>query len=320
MRERRESMSEAKTVKQTFNDTKRTARENSDTQRLFIYLGLTFVITFAWFFVANPDGSTWEDMGTMRQSFVALGMMFPVICHVLTRVITKEGFRFSGKENSYFGIVLKDGKWKYFLFACLVPWLYMELSNLIELAMCPAMYDPEYYVSLDVEKRILMLMPVYAIVTGTVGSFAAFGEEGGWRGYMMPKLLKITGRKRALIIGGVIWGLWHAPLTCIGHNFGTDYPGFPYLGIVCMCVFCTLMGVLLTFITEKSGSVWPAAIMHAVNNSNPTILSGFINPDNKTTDLPTGMIAMCIALLVVVVPVMIIWSKSDKKTVSESHA
>ena len=313
-------MSEAKTVKQTFNDTKRTAREYSDTQRLFIYLGLTFVITFAWFFVANPDGSTWEDMGTMRQSFVALGMMFPVICHVLTRVITKEGFRFSGENNSYFGIVLKDGKWKYFLFACLVPWLYMELSNLIELAMCPAMYDPEYYVSLDVEKRILMLMPVYAIVTGTVGSFAAFGEEGGWRGYMMPKLLKITGRKRALIIGGVIWGLWHAPLTCIGHNFGTDYPGFPYLGIVCMCVFCTLMGVLLTFITEKSGSVWPAAIMHAVNNSNPTILSGFINPDNKTTDLPTGMIAMCIALLVVVVPVMIIWSKSDKKTVSESHA
>ena len=313
-------MSDAKAMTKVYDDTKRSTREYSDTQRLLIYLGLTFVITFLWFFIANPDGSTWEDMGTMRQSFVALGMMFPVICHVLTRVITKEGFRFSGENNSYFGIVLKDGKWKYFLFACLVPWLYMELSNLIELAMCPAMYDPEYYVSLDVEKRILMLMPVYAIVTGTVGSFAAFGEEGGWRGYMMPKLLKITGRKRALIIGGVIWGLWHAPLTCIGHNFGTDYPGFPYLGIVCMCVFCTLMGVLLTFITEKSGSVWPAAIMHAVNNSNPTILSGFINPDNKTTDLPTGMIAMCIALLVVVVPVMIIWSKSDKKTVSESHA
>ena len=75
-------------------------------------------------------------------------------------------------------------------------------------------------------------MPANAIVSGTIGSFAALGEEGGWRGYMMPKLFKITGRKRALIIGGVICGLWHAPLTCIGHNFGTDYPGFPYLGIV----------------------------------------------------------------------------------------
>ena len=291
--------------------------EFTDVSRLLIYLALTFSISFLWFFVADPDGSTWEDMGQMRQSFVVLGMMFPVICHVLTRIITREGFEFSGENNSYFGIYLKDGKWKYFLFACLVPWLYMELSNLIELAMCPSMYDPEYYISLDIEKRMLFLMPVYAIVAGFVGSFAAFGEEGGWRGYMMPKLLKITGRKRALIIGGVIWGLWHAPLTCIGHNFGTDYPGFPYLGIVCMCIFCTLMGVLLTFITEKSGSVWPAAIMHAVNNSNPSILDGFMNPDNKTTDLPIGMIAMCIALLAVAIPVMIIWSRSDSKAASE---
>ncbi len=310
-------MSEAKTMTKAYDDTKRSGREYTDTQRLIIYLVLTFVITFLWFFVANPDRSTWEDMGTMRQSFVALGMLFPVICHVLTRVITKEGFRFSGENNSYFGIYLKDGKWKYFLFACLAPWLYMELSNLIELAMCPSIYDPEYYISLDIEKRMLFLMPVYAIVTGFVGSFAAFGEEGGWRGYMMPKLLKITGRKRALIIGGVIWGLWHAPLTCIGHNFGTDYPGFPYLGIVFMCIFCTLMGVLLTFITEKSGSVWPAAIMHAVNNSNPSILGGFMNPDNKTTDLPIGMIAMCIALLAVAIPVMIIWSRSEGKAASE---
>jgi len=283
----------------------------SDKKRLPIYLGLTFAMTFVWYFIANPDGSTWEDMGTMRQSFVALGMIFPVICHVLTRVITKEGFRFSGENNSYFGIYLNDGKWKYFLFACLVPWLYMELSNLIELAICPSMYDPDYYVTLDIEKRMLLLMPVYSIVTGIVGSFAAFGEEGGWRGYMMPKLLKIMNRPTALITGGVIWGLWHAPLTCIGHNFGTDYPGFPYLGIVCMCIFCTLMGVLLTFITEKSGSVWPAAIMHAVNNSSPSILNGFVNPDQKTTNFPIGMIAMCIALLVVVIPVMIIWKRQN---------
>ena len=283
----------------------------SDKKRLLIYLGLTFAMTFVWYFIANPDGSTWEDMGTMRQSFVALGMIFPVICHVLTRVITKEGFRFSGENNSYFGIYLNDGKWKYFLFACLVPWLYMELSNLIELAICPSMYDPDYYVTLDIEKRMLLLMPVYSIVTGIVGSFAAFGEEGGWRGYMMPKLLKIMNRPTALITGGVIWGLWHAPLTCIGHNFGTDYPGFPYLGIVCMCIFCTLMGVLLTFITEKSGSVWPAAIMHAVNNSSPSILNGFVNPDQKTTNFPIGMIAMCIALLVVVIPVMIIWKRQN---------
>ena len=251
----------------------------TDVQRLLIYLGLTFVTTFLWYFIANPDRSTWEDMGQMRQSFFALGMVFPVICHVLTRVITKEGFNFSGDDNSYFGIVFKDGKWKYFLLAFLLPWFYSEAGNLIELALDPVRYDPEYYISLGIEKRLLFILPAAAIVTGIVGSFAAFGEEGGWRGYMMPKLIKIMGRGRALIVGGIIWGLWHAPLTCVGHNFGMDYPGFPYLGIILMCLFCTALGTVLMYVTIKTNSIWPAAFMHAVNNSVPSVLFLFMKQD-----------------------------------------
>lgn len=286
--------------------------EFTDVSRLLIYLALTFSVSFLWFFVADPDGSTWEDMGQMRQSFVALGMMFPVMCHVLTRMITGEGFKFSGEDNSYFGIVLKDKKWIFFLAACLVPWIYMEAGNAISLAIAPSLFDPEYYLEMEVEKRMLLLFPVSAMVNGVVVSFAAFGEEGGWRGYMMPKLIKIMGRGKALIVGGVIWGLWHAPLTCIGHNFGTDYPGFPYVGIVKMCIMCTLMGIILTYITEKSGSVWPAAIMHAVNNSGPSILAGYINPDlapDTFLGRNADFIGLIIGLIIVMIPIMIKWNR-----------
>ncbi len=305
-------MSEVKTLNTEPAGIKEGVREYSDTHRLLIYLGLSFVLTFIWYFISNPDRSTWEDMGQMRQSFVALGMMFPVICHVLTRIITREGFKFSGDDNSYFGISLRGGKWVFFILAVLFPFFYTEVSNLISLALSPAMFDPEYYVSLEIEKRMLILYPVAAIVSGIVGSFAAFGEEGGWRGYMMPKLIKIMGRGKALIVGGVIWGLWHAPLTCIGHNFGTDYPGFPYVGIVKMCIMCTLMGIILTYITEKSGSVWPAAIMHAVNNSGPSILAGYINPDlapDTFLGRNAGFIGLIIAMIIVTVPILIIWNK-----------
>ena len=48
-------MSEAKTMTKAYDDTKRSVREYTDTQRLIIYLVLTFVITFLWFFVANPE-------------------------------------------------------------------------------------------------------------------------------------------------------------------------------------------------------------------------------------------------------------------------
>ncbi len=309
-------MSEVKALNSAPDEVKRSVREYSDTQRLLIYLGLTFVISFAWFFMANPDGSTWEGMGNMRQSFVALGMLFPVIGHVLTRVMTKEGFKLSGEDNSYFGISFKDKKWICFIAACLIPWIVLEAANAFSLVLAPSMFDSEYYLSLDIEKRTLILFPVYAIVTGLVVSFAAFGEEGGWRGYMMPKLLRIMKRPAALITGGIIWGLWHAPLTCIGHNFGTDYPGFPYVGIFKMCIFCTLLGIMLTFLTEMSGSVWPAAFMHAIFNSSPSILNGFINQDlapDTFLGRNAGGIGMLLVLLAVDILIMVKWKKSGKE-------
>ena len=216
------------------------------------------------------------------QSFIALGMLFPMIAHVFTRLVTKEGFPLTGKNSMMLGITLKNRKWIYYLLAALLPWFFTEFGNLIDLLLYPDLYDPQYYISLGIDKKFLMIFPLNAIVTGTIISFAAFGEEGGWRGYMMPQLLKIMKRRNALIVGGIIWGLWHAPLTCLGHNFGTDYPGFPYVGIIKMCFFCIVMGVLLTFVTEMSGSVWPAAILHGVANAGPSILAGYINPENTT--------------------------------------
>ena len=202
-----------------------------------------------------------------------------------------------------------------YLTACLLPWVYKEASNVISLVLAPSVFDPEYYQELEIEKRLLLLFPVSAIVNGVIVSVAAFGEEGGWRGYMMPKLIKIMGRGKALIIGGIIWGLWHAPLTCIGHNFGMDYPGFPYVGILKMCIMCTLMGIILTFLTVKSGSVWPAAIMHAVNNAGPSILAGYINPDlapDTFLGRNAGFIGMVLVLLLIDTMIMVKWNRYEK--------
>jgi len=286
---------------------------NPDKKRLILYLILSFGLTFLWFAVSIPKGQTWDEMSRDMQSFVALGMLFPVISHVLTRLITREGFQMTGKDSMMLGISFQNRKWIYFLIAAFLPWLYTGLSNLITLLICRDAYDPEYYLTLDIDKKFLLLLPANAIVAGVIGSFAAFGEEGGWRGYMMPKLMKIMSRGKALVIGGIIWGLWHAPLTCIGHNFGTDYPGFPYVGIAQMCLFCTLIGVILTFITEKSGSIWPAAILHAVNNASPSILNGYIDPDKTETALGISAfwIGHIISMALVATVILILWRKQS---------
>ncbi|MBP3295166.1 MAG: CPBP family intramembrane metalloprotease [Lachnospiraceae bacterium] len=251
----------------------------TEMKRLWLYLCFSFMITWAWFLIANPKGTLWTEMPDERQSFLALGMLFPAISHILVRYLTKEGFAMTGEGSMMLGISFRNRKWIWFVLALFLPWIMNELGDAIRLLICPDLFDPEYYRTFDIEQKMLYLLPVNAMVCGTIGSVAAFGEEGGWRGYMMPKMIRIFGRTKAFIAGGIVWGLWHAPLTCIGHNFGTDYAGYPYVGILKMCLMCILFGILLTILTEKSGSVWPAAIMHAVVNMHPGILVGYVNPD-----------------------------------------
>ena len=108
---------------------------------------------------------------------------------------------------------------------------------------------------------------ILTISASIIVFFPAFGEEWGWRGYMMPKLTELMGKPAAIIVGGILWGLWHAPLTISGHNFGVDYDFFPWLGILLMCVFCTFMNAFLTLLTEKTKSIYPASFCHMVNNN-----------------------------------------------------
>ncbi len=90
----------------------------------------------------------------------------------------------------------------------------------------------------------------------------AFGEEWGWRGYLLPRLLPL-GQWPALLIIGAIWGLWHAPVILLGFN----YPQHPVLGVLVMVGSCMLIGTLLGWLRLASGSVWPAVLGHAGLNA-----------------------------------------------------
>jgi membrane protease YdiL (CAAX protease family) len=90
----------------------------------------------------------------------------------------------------------------------------------------------------------------------------ALGEEIGWRGYLQQRLLPL-GQWPAVLLTGVAWGLWHAPVILLGYN----YPGYPpALALTLMVIFCTLLSVLLGWLTIASGTVWTAAIAHGFIN------------------------------------------------------
>ena len=247
---------------------------NITKKRLLIYLGFSFGMAWLIFFIFILTGHTWSGSTPEMMSLVSLGMLAPAIAHVITRKITNEGFRLIGEKSMMLGIDLKGKKWIFFLLAMFLPVVYSTLGDVIVWLFCP-----EAFGEAEVSSFVVIIYPLISIISGVVLSFAAFGEEFGWRGYMMPKLIELVGMPKALIIGGIIWGLWHAPLTCVGHNFGMDYPGFPYVGIIVMCLFCTVLGTILMYVTVKTNSVWPAAFMHAVNNSSPSAMLLFTRQD-----------------------------------------
>ncbi len=113
----------------------------------------------------------------------------------------------------------------------------------------------------------LLALPVAAV---TVNAVAAFGEEIGWRGFLVPALRRY-GTWPALLVSGAVWGLWHAPIILLGYNFGrTDITG-----VLLMTAGCLAWGVLLGWLRLRSGSVWPAVFAHGAVNAAaglPTLL------------------------------------------------
>ncbi|MCM1090183.1 MAG: CPBP family glutamic-type intramembrane protease [Muribaculum sp.] len=280
-----------------------------DKKRLVIFLILAFAMTWLIFCPYILSGHVWAAEGEISamEQLVCLGMLCPTLAMLLTRYITKEGFAVTGEGSMLLGIRLKGRRWIYLLTAMLLPWIYYELGGVLTLILSPEAFDVIYPTVLGIaedEWVVIFIQPIAMMVSGAIASFAAFGEEAGWRGYMMPKLIRLCGVPKAILIGGSIWGMWHWPLTYIGHNFGTEYLGYPFVGFAMMCVLCIFIGIILTFLTYRSGSVWPAAILHAVNNSSPSILQYFINQD-KITDWKADSVA---AFLIRMLPMMVIAS------------
>ncbi len=112
------------------------------------------------------------------------------------------------------------------------------------------------------ESIFQMMLPLSVIVGPFMHFIFSLGEEIGWRGYLLPRLMPL-GKLPAYLIVGLVWGLWHAPIIWVGFN----YPGHPIAGIAMMCALTSAFGLLLNEMTIHYRSTILAAFIHAAVNA-----------------------------------------------------
>jgi membrane protease YdiL (CAAX protease family) len=204
-------------------------------------------------------------------------MFGPAVAHVVTRTVTDEGWNLT---DTLLSPQIRQG-WPYWAIAWVAPTVLTLLGAAVYFLAFSDTYAGMEGVSATIRtlggqtdqpewltaEVVVAVQLVAALTFGVViNSIFTFGEEFGWRGYLLPKLLPM-GPRRAMVVMGVIWGVWHWPLTLIGHNYGLNYPFAPIPGMLVMLWFTTVLGIFFAWVTLRGGSVWPAVIGHAAINA-----------------------------------------------------
>lgn len=135
--------------------------------------------------------------------------------------------------------------------------------------------------------QVLILLPVQTLVV-------SFGKEYGWRGYLQSALTRL-GRVKGVLLVGLFWGLWQAPVAAMGYS----YPGQPELGVVVMIAYSVALAFVLGYVVLKSGSIWPAAFGFAINSAVNGVLTELIfKPNDPILCFGTGLFGVvCLAAI-----------------------
>ena len=247
-------------------------------RRLAVYLAVTFGLSWTLFFCAGVASGAFSqgiESSSIMVGLVALSMFFPLIGAVAANLACPAPERID--------LCLRPriiGNVGYYLAAWLVPAAITLLGCIVFFVAFPQLFDTSmmsYLASLgdagaafdtDTLPLIIAATAVSSVLLAPfINMIPAFGEEAGWRGMLFPTLAEMMPQRAAALVSGVIWGLWHAPIIAMGHNYGMGYPGFPVLGIVAMTLACTALSCCLSYLRARTESVWPCALAHGAVNA-----------------------------------------------------
>ena len=116
--------------------------------------------------------------------------------------------------------------------------------------------------------RLLFRLPIGL----AMGTFLVLGEEIGFRGYVLPRLLEQV-RQQAVLISGLLHALWHLPVIFLTPYYHSE--GSPLIVTPLFLLTLTAAGVIYGYLRLTYNSLWPAAILHKAVNAYWDVFAAF---------------------------------------------
>jgi uncharacterized protein len=243
--------------------------------RVVLYCGAAIVAFWLWMLSFR--------LGFHPPEWLALTvvMWIPGSLSVLWRLVFKEGFTDVG---------WRVGKARYWAWAYFLPLVLGVFSyglalvmhkvsvapRLAEQSMLYALYFKlHWFAECDSNSAMFIQRFVAVALIGLVpGFFLALGEEIGWRGYLLQRLVQ-TGWRYPVLLSALVWAVWHLPLLLLtGYGHGA-------LSVLLHTVLILLLGIFIGWLRLASGSVWIAAMAHASFNG---FVQSFLGPSFAAQD------------------------------------
>lgn len=246
----------------------------SNKKQIWIFLLICLPVTWILGVIANSlnDG----DVVTPISSAISfVYCIIPAIAAIICSFISKEGIKSLNITPKL------NGNVKLYAVTIFVA-IFVSILD-APLIMC-IFFKEVAWINPDITFIMMVFQIMSAIAVGCVQFFVLMGEEIGWMGFLFPKLENLCGTNIALLVTGIIRGLWHMVMLTGNDEFAKD--------LIILCLTNIVGGCLLVLLTKKSGSVVPAAVCHALNNTLPAVIYSFIIIDSVKYEEYENMISL----------------------------
>jgi len=281
---------------------------NRNIKKAALFIGLTFFVSWLMAVLFFAFGGKW--LSTPSSLVMAVSYMF--VPMIMAIIVQKFIYRERLKEP--LGISFKLNRW--FVVAWLLPPIIAFATIGVSLVFPGVQFSPEpetsrifeHFSSILPAQRLeeiesqtasLPFHPFWfglllGLIAGvTINAVAGFGEELGWRG-LLQREFRFMGFWKSSAIIGVIWGIWHAPIIFLGHN----YPEHPVAGIFMMTILTVLLAPIFSYVRLKAKSVIAAAILHGSLNATAALPMVVIKGGNDLTVGVAGLAGFIVLAIV----------------------